>query len=89
MREALTNAVRHSGGEHVEMKLEIHDGELVGTVEDDGSGFDPDVAEKAGPSGGVGLRSMRERVEMLGGSLRIAPRPEGGTRVELQVPLDE
>jgi PAS domain S-box-containing protein len=89
MREALTNAVRHSKCEHVEMKLEIHDGELVGTVEDDGSGFDPDVAGKAGPSGGVGLRSMRERAEMLGGSLRIAPRPEGGTTVEVRVPLDE
>ena len=32
---------------------------------------------------------MRERAEMLGGGLRIAPRPEGGTTVELRVPLDE
>jgi PAS domain S-box-containing protein len=88
MREALTNAVRHSGCEHVRMGLEIRNRELTGTVEDDGGGFDPEAAGKANLSGGVGLRSMRERAEMLGGSLRVAPRPEGGTTVEVRLPLD-
>jgi PAS domain S-box-containing protein len=89
MREALTNAVRHSGCEHVMMSLEIRDRELAGAVEDDGGGFDPEAAGKASLSGRVGLRSMRERAEMLGGSLRVAPRPEGGTTVEVRVPLEE
>jgi PAS domain S-box-containing protein len=88
MREALTNAVRHSGCEHVRMGLEIRNRELVGAVEDDGGGFDPRAPGKATPPGGVGLRSMRERAEMLGGSLRVAPRPEGGTTVEVRMPLD-
>jgi PAS domain S-box-containing protein len=88
MREALANAARHSGCERVRMRLEIRDRELVGTVKDDGMGFDPEVAGKAGPAGGVGLRSMRERAEMLGGSLRVASRPEGGTTVEVRLPLD-
>ncbi len=88
MREALTNAVRHSGCEHVRMGLEIRDRELVGIVEDDGGGFDPEAAGKANLSGGVGLQSMRERAEMLGGSLRVVPRPEGGTAVEVRLPLE-
>ncbi len=87
MREALTNAVRHSGSEHVRVKLEIRGPELVGAVEDDGGGFDPAVAGWAGPSRGVGLRSMRERVEILGGSLRVDSAPGAGTKVELRAPI--
>jgi signal transduction histidine kinase len=66
----------------------IRDGEVCGRVEDDGEGFDPEAVGKATPSWGVGLRSMRERAEMLGGSLRVDSRPGAGTRVELRVPLD-
>jgi len=87
MREALTNAVRHSGCEHVRMGLEICGAELVGAVEDDGEGFDPDVAGGTIPSGGVGLRSMRERAGMLGGSLRVDSAPGAGTKVELRVTI--
>jgi signal transduction histidine kinase len=57
-------------------------------VEDDGEGFDPDEVGKATPSWGVGLRSMRERAEMLGGELRVDSKPGGGTKVEVRVPLD-
>jgi signal transduction histidine kinase len=56
-------------------------------VEDDGAGFDPDTAE-ATPSWGVDLRSMRERAESLGGTLRVDSESEKGTRVEMRVPLD-
>jgi PAS domain S-box-containing protein len=87
MREALTNAVRHSGCERVMMSLEIRDRELAGAVEDDGGGFDPEAARKASLSGGVGLRSMRERAEMLGGSLCVDSAPGAGTKVELRVPI--
>jgi PAS domain S-box-containing protein len=87
MREALTNALRHSGCEHVTMSLEIRDRELAGAVEDDGGGFDPEAAGKARPSGGVGPRSMRERVEMLGGSLGVDSASGAGTKVELRVPI--
>ncbi len=89
MREALTTAVRHSGCEHVKISLEIRGRELVGRVEDDGSGFDPDVAGEAGPSRGVGQRSMRERAEMLGGSLRVDSAPGAGTKVKLRVPVGD
>ena len=88
MREALRNAVRHSGCARVGIRLEVGDEEVFGRVEDDGGGFDPEAVGKAGPSWGVGLRSMRERAQMLGGKLVVASRPGAGTRVEVRVPLD-
>jgi signal transduction histidine kinase len=88
MREAIRNAVRHSGCSRIEVNLRVEEGELFGLVEDDGEGFDPEAVRKATPSWGVGLRSMRERVEMLGGTLRVDSGPGAGTRAELRVPLD-
>jgi PAS domain S-box-containing protein len=88
MREALRNAVRHSGCSRIGIRFEIRDGEIYGLVEDDGEGFDIEGVGKATPSWGVGLRSMRERAEMLGGSLQIDSMPGAGTRVEMIVPLD-
>ena len=88
MREALRNAVRHSGCSRIGIRLEIRDGEIYGLVEDNGKGFDTEGVGKATPSWGVGLRSMRERAEMFGGTLRVDSRPRAGTMVELRVPLD-
>ena len=62
--------------------------ELCGLVEDDGEGFDIEAVGRATPSWGVGLRSIRERAEMLGGTLRVDSEPSKGTRVEIRVPLD-
>jgi len=88
MREALRNSVRHSGCSRIGIRLEVRDGDVYGQVEDDGKGFDPEAVGKATPSWGVGLRPMRERAEMFGGTLRVDSRPRAGTRVELRVPLD-
>jgi signal transduction histidine kinase len=87
MREAVRNAVRHSGCSRIAVLLVVEDEELRARGEDDGAGFDPDTAE-ATPSWGVGLRSMRERAESLGGTLRVDSEPGEGTRVEMRVPLD-
>jgi signal transduction histidine kinase len=88
MREAVRNAVRHSGCSRIGITVEVSDGEIHGLVEDDGDGFDPVAVENATPSWGVGLRSMRERAEMLGGTVHVDSEPGAGTRVELGVPLD-
>ena len=88
MREAVRNAVKHSRCGRIGIGLEIGDGEVVGVVEDDGEGFDPEEAGEASPSWGVGLGSMRERAEMLGGTLSIESGPGSGTRAEVRVPLD-
>jgi PAS domain S-box-containing protein len=88
MRRAIRNAVRHSGCGRIGARLEILDGEVRGTVEGDGMVFDPEAVGRATPSWGVGLRSMRERAEMLGGTLRLNSAPGTGTRAEVRVPLD-
>ncbi|HSK83103.1 MAG TPA: PAS domain S-box protein [Rubrobacter sp.] len=88
MREAIRNAVKHAGCSRIGVALEVRDGDVHGLVEDDGEGFDPEAVEEATPSSGVGLGSMRERLEMLGGSLRVYSEPGAGTKVEMRVPLD-
>ena len=81
LREALTNARRHSGAGRVTVSLRTEGEELVAEVSDDGRGFGPE----ADPGGGS--KSMRERAAALGGELRVESEPRRGTTVRLQVPL--
>ena len=69
-----------------EAKVEIQPGELVGTVTDDGDGFEP--AADDGHRAGIGLRSMRERTEMVVGRLDLISHPGDGTTIEIRVPLE-
>jgi PAS domain S-box-containing protein len=95
MREAVRNAVEHSGGGRVEVSIEVRDSGLRGRVEDDGTGFDPhedpDGARsgrgEGGPDEGVGLGSMRKRAELLGGRLNLDSGSGSGTVVEVWAPL--
>ncbi len=81
VQEAVTNALRHSGADGVEVQLDYTPRELMVTVEDDGQGINGTSA------GGHGLRGIRERAELYGGSLEIARRDRGGTRVHARLPL--
>jgi PAS domain S-box-containing protein len=81
LQEALTNARRHSGAREILVSLRIEGDDLVAEVSDDGRGFDPETRA------GIGLRSMRERTEALGGKLGIESVPEEGTRVRLRAPM--
>jgi len=87
MREAIKNALKHSGCEGVQASLEIHPDELVGTVTDDGDGFDLDAASGDSSRAGIGLRSMHERAEMVDGELNLTSHPRDGTTMEIRVPL--
>jgi signal transduction histidine kinase len=80
-QEALANAIRHGGARTVQIHLEGAGREVCLRVIDDGSGFDPATAR----TGGLGLRSMNERMRQLAGSLSISSRP-GGTTVEARLP---
>jgi signal transduction histidine kinase len=80
IQEALTNAVKHAGGERVAVEVAERDGVLHARVADDGGGFDPASAD-----GGFGLTGMRERVALLGGELAIAS-SERGTTVTAVLP---
>ncbi|MFA9428588.1 ATP-binding protein [Egicoccus sp. AB-alg2] len=82
-QEALSNAVRHAAAERVTVTLERDTSVLELTVEDDGVGL-TDRSPQAG--GGVGMRTMRERASLLGGSLAVRPRVGGGTVVHLRCP---
>ena len=82
-QEALHNALRHAGAEHVTVRLRADNEELVLEVEDDGVGFDPSAPELR--SKRLGLTSMEERATRLGGRLEIDSRPGAGTSVHLAV----
>ena len=81
VREALTNARRHSSARRVRVVLGATEEEIVVEVSDDGVGFDPRQSTQS-----VGLGAMRERTALLSGSLEVFSEPDEGTRVRLRVP---
>jgi signal transduction histidine kinase len=83
LQEALNNVSRHSGARDAWVRLKYSGNSLELEVEDHGSGF---VAEKM--QRGIGLVAMRERAELIGGTLAVSPRPQGGTQVRLQIPRE-
>ena len=88
VQEALTNVLRHSGATSVLIQMARKDGALSIEVEDDGKGFEPEAVATPESSGrGLGLLGIRERVELLGGSVTIDSTPGEGTRVAVSVPL--
>ena len=80
-QEALQNTVKHAGAANVNLGVGRADGSVTLDVSDNGSGFDP-----AGDfPGHLGLRSMRERAESLGGTLQIESAPGEGTRIRVRI----
>ena len=79
-QEALANVARHSKASQVSVELAQHGEQVTLTIADDGAGFDMGRVEK-----GVGLDSMRERLEAVGGGLEISSEPSYGTRVTATV----
>jgi signal transduction histidine kinase len=90
-QEALHNALRHSHGQRIDVTLcaisahdaadDRFDGGVRLVVRDDGAGFDPAAAGR-----GLGLVSMRERADSVGGRLSVRTKPGEGTVIELEVP---
>ncbi|GGR59697.1 GAF domain-containing sensor histidine kinase [Streptomyces aurantiogriseus] len=83
-QEALHNALRHSGAEHVDVTLHKRGPGTVLRVTDDGSGFDPSTVRRAGRH--LGLVSMRDRASGVGGSLTVESAPGKGTTIEMEAP---
>jgi len=82
-QEAITNALRHSGAERVELRLQA--GERVElSVADDGRGMPAEL-----PADTAGIAGMRERAELVGGRLELRSAPGEGTEVRLSVPLPQ
>jgi signal transduction histidine kinase len=85
-QEALQNALRHARAKHVQVRLARHNGGLALEVRDDGVGFQPDDPELR--SRRLGLTSMEERADRLGGRLEIHSAPGQGTDIKLEVAAD-
>jgi two-component system, NarL family, sensor kinase len=92
-REALANVAAHAQAGRVQICLRVDEddtADLSGTVRltivDDGVGLDPDRTDRR-DEGHLGLRLLKDRVENLGGTWRVAPGPSGGTRVTATLPL--
>jgi len=84
VQEGLRNLKKHSGAAKGQVRLHGLDDRLFVTVSDDGTGFDVyDQGKKAG----IGIRSMEERADLLGGRFEIHSKPGRGTRIEAWVPL--
>ena len=78
--EAVTNAVRHADADRIRVWMRSTDDQLSLAVQDNGSGFEPSIA-----NGGHGLAGMRERAELIGGTLEIQSAPDEGSMVLLRV----
>jgi signal transduction histidine kinase len=84
VQEGLRNIAAHSGSKNCEIFLRCDDHSLCLTVSDDGIGFDPLEVRKMP---GLGLSSMRERVQLIQGDFSITSRPGKGTVISVCVPL--
>ncbi len=86
VQEALTNVLKHAQANRVSVMLEYRHDELLVIVEDDGCGFDPDIALAAKEGGGLGLIGIQERVALVGGKLKIESEPGTGTTLAIRIP---
>ncbi|RLQ07973.1 sensor histidine kinase [Geobacillus sp. FSL K6-0789] len=84
VQESVQNALKHAEARHIDVKMEVTCHHLLVSVKDDGKGFDPLVKKE----NAFGLIGMRERVELLGGTLDIRSKIGSGTTVFIRVPLD-
>ena len=80
-QEAVANALRHSGARNIRITLAQENSQIVLGIDDDGIG-PPSESKQAG---GMGLRSMRYRAELIGGKLEFGHRPGGGTQIVLRL----
>jgi signal transduction histidine kinase len=84
VQEALDNAGRHSRAKRIQVEIVGSATEIRLMVSDDGIGFD---AEEAMMAAGLGLISMRERVQLSGGAFKVLSKSGDGTRISARIPL--
>jgi len=89
IQEAMSNIKKHSQARNAAINLEFCEDVLRIHIIDDGKGFDMESTKREGDylSRGFGLTSMRERVELLGGEIKISSKPGMGTRINIVLPL--
>ena len=89
-QEAINNAIKYADSTHIIISLSSSKGMLSIVVDDNGKGFDPDkIKNKRNGDGGMGMTFMRERIKYINGRLFLNSELNKGTRVTLNIPLDE
>ncbi len=83
-KEALWNIVKHASATHVNIVMTSESDQIVVSIEDDGVGFDPSAFTERET---MGLRNMKERTKLLGGTLELQSKPGQGTRLTVQIPV--
>jgi len=83
LQEAINNIAHHAQAHHVRLTLEATPEDLIGRVEDDGQGFDPQE-----PRAGWGLLGMSERAHLVGGRVDVQSTSGRGTRIEIWIPRE-
>lgn len=85
-QEALNNIAKHAGARHAEIALDQENDECVMSVRDDGIGFDVGENDSDKPKAGLGMVTMRERSQAVGGRFEVRALPDRGTRLTVRVP---
>jgi signal transduction histidine kinase len=85
IQEALNNVEKHAEASHVTIEIETSPQKLYLSIRDDGKGFSPQKAR--GKTRNLGIASMRERTELLGGNLKIKSEPGRGTNITCDIPI--
>ena len=83
-QEALQNVKKHSHADSAEVRVEVQEQKVHLSISDHGIGFDSGTASK---QNGIGIRSIEERVRLVGGQLSLHSRPMDGTKVDVWVPI--
>lgn len=87
VQELLTNVQTHAQASRVQITLDFQEASIVASVEDDGSGFDiNEVQSSSSQRRGLGLATIQERVDMLGGTVSTESRIGRGSRIKIEIP---
>ena len=84
-QEVINNTIRHSGAKLLDIKLKQENGTLILSTTDDGVGFDHHAAAKG--EGGIGLRNILNRTEIIGGQMFIESEKQKGTKYSFEIPV--
>lgn len=88
VQELLSNALSHAQATQIQVLLDLNQDQILAVVEDNGSGFNVEDAMNNN-NRTIGLTSLRERIEMLGGELNIQSSLGQGARIEFTIPVEE
>jgi len=86
IQELLGNAVRHSQASEVRLQVDLGDNALKVMIDDNGKGFDPEILKERT---NMGIKVIRDRVEMVGGEFQLDTRIGEGTRISFTIPLQD